>query len=118
MVWIQGFKHSPFNFRKFLLVPKQYNAKGIGLFLLGYCNLYEFALKGKKEFGKIEELLSKIHELANLLDDLKSTSYSGACWGYNFDWQSRRLFLFPANTPTVVATTFCAEALFKAYELT
>lgn len=118
LVWIQGFKHSPFNFRKLLLVPKQYNAKGIGLFLLGYCNLYEFALKGKKEFGKIEELLSKIHELANLLDDLKSTSYSGACWGYNFDWQSRRLFLFPANTPTVVATTFCAEALFKAYELT
>ena len=94
LVWIQGFKHSPFNFRKLLLVPKQYNAKGIGLFLLGYCNLYEFALKGKKEFGKIEELLSKIHELANLLDDLKSTSYSGACWGYNFDWQSRRLFLF------------------------
>ena len=118
LVWIQGFKRSPINFRKLLLVPKQYNAKGIGLFLLGYCNLYELALKGETAFGKPDELLSKIHELANLLDDLKNTSYSGACWGYNFDWQSRRLFLFPAYTPTVVATTFCAEALFKAYQVT
>ena len=118
LVWIQGFKRSPINFRKLLLVPKQYNAKGIGLFLLGYCNLYELALKGEIAFGKPEALLSKIHELANLLDALKNTKYSGACWGYNFDWQARCLFLFPAYTPTVVATTFCAEALFKAYELT
>ena len=118
LAWIQGFKRSPINFRKLMLVPKQYNAKGIGLFLLGYCNLYELALNGETAFGKSEELLSKIHELADLLDDLKNNNYSGACWGYNFDWQARRLFLFPAYTPTVVATTFCAEALFKAYDLT
>ena len=118
LAWIQGFKRSPLNLRKLLLVPKQYNAKGIGLFLLGYCNLYELALKGETVFGKSEDLLSKIHELANLLDELKNTSCSGACWGYNFDWQARRLFLFPAHTPTVVATTFCTEALFKAYEIT
>ena len=118
LAWIQGFKRSPINFRKLLLVPKQHNAKGISLFLLGYCNLYELALKGESAFGKPEELLSRVHELANLLDDLKNTNFSGACWGYNFDWQARRLFLFPAETPTVVATTFCAEALFKAYEVT
>ena len=118
LAWIQWFKRSPINFRKLLLVPKQYNAKGIGLFLLGYCNLYELALKGINDFGKPEVLLSKIYELANLLDNLKNTNYSGACWGYNFDWQARRLFLFPAYTPTVVATTFCAEALFKAFEIT
>lgn len=118
LAWIQGFKRSPINFRKLLLVPKQYNAKGIGLFLLGYCNLYELAFKGETNFGKPETLLSKIHELAELLDTLKNPNYSGACWGYNFDWQARRLFLFPAYTPTVVATAFCAEALFKAYEIT
>jgi rhamnogalacturonyl hydrolase YesR len=118
LAWIQGFKRSPINFRKLLLVPKQYNAKGIGLFLLGYCNLYELTLKGETAFGKPETILSKIHELANLLDELKNTGYSGACWGYNFDWQARRLFLFPEHTPTVVATTFCTEALFKAYEIT
>ena len=59
LAWIQGFKRSPINFRKLLLVPKQYNAKGIGLFLLGYCNLYELALKGEIAFGKPEALLSK-----------------------------------------------------------
>lgn len=117
LAWIQGFKRSPINFRKLLLVPKQYNAKGIGLFLMGYCNLYELALNGETAFGKPKILLSKIHELANLLNDLKNTNYSGACWGYNFDWQARAFFQ-PKYTPTVVATTFIAEALLEAYEIT
>ena len=47
LAWIQGFKRSPINFRKLLLVPKEHNAKGIGLFLSGYCNLYDLALEGK-----------------------------------------------------------------------
>lgn len=118
LAWIQGFKRSPINFRKLLLVPKELNAKGIGLFLSGYCNLYDLALEGKTDFGTKEELLYKINELANLLDRLKNTNFSGACWGYNFPWQARRLFLFPKDTPTVVATTFCVEALFKAYDIT
>ena len=49
---------------------------------------------------------------------LQSKGYSGACWGYNFDWQARRLFLFPKYTPTVVATNFCATALMETYEIT
>ena len=49
---------------------------------------------------------------------MQSKGYSGACWGYNFDWQARRLFLFPKNTPTVVATSFAVTALFKAYDIT
>ena len=40
LAWIQGFKRSPINFRKLLLVPKQHNSKGVALFLLGYCRLY------------------------------------------------------------------------------
>ena len=118
LAWIQGFKRSPINFRQLLLVPKEHNAKGIGLFLSGYCNLYDLALEGETAFGSKEDLLSKINELANLLNELKNTNFSGACWGYNFPWQARRLFLFPKDTPTVVATTFCVEALFKAYDIT
>ena len=118
LAWIQLFKRSPINFRKLLLVPKQYNAKGIGLFLSGYCNLYELALNGQSSFGSKDDILSKINELASLLERLKNTNFSGACWGYNFPWQSRRLFLFPAYTPTVVATSFCVEALLKAYDIT
>lgn len=61
---------------------------------------------------------ARIEELAELLISLQSKGYSGACWGYNFDWQARRLFLFPKFTPTVVATNFCATALMQAYEIT
>ncbi|WP_346863269.1 hypothetical protein [uncultured Draconibacterium sp.] len=118
LVWIQGFKRSPLNFRKLLLVPKEYNAKGIGLILTGYCNIYHVQQNtNTREYGKQDEILEKINFLADLLIELQSDGYSGACWGYNFDWQARRLFLFPKNTPTVVATNFAASGLFEAYEI-
>ncbi|WP_317169739.1 delta-aminolevulinic acid dehydratase [Hanstruepera ponticola] len=118
LAWIQGFKRSPINFRKLLLVPKEHNAKGVALFLLGYCKLYEASLNGDKTFGSPDTILNQINSLTLLLLDMKSEGYSGACWGYNFDWQARRLFLFKKNTPTVVATAFCVEALLKSFEIT
>ncbi|WP_208293680.1 delta-aminolevulinic acid dehydratase [Gelidibacter sediminis] len=118
LAWIQGFKRSPINFRKLLLVPKEHNAKGVALFLLGYCRLYKLAIKGNEEFGTPDELLVKINEVTDLLLSLKSKGYSGAAWGYNFDWQARRLFLFKKYTPTVVATCFSVEALLESYEIT
>ena len=122
LVMIQGFKRSPINFRRLAGVPKEYNAKGVGLFVQGYCNLVK-AVLSKPELsmylGTEEELIAKLKYVADLLLELKSKGdYHGACWGYNFDWQARRLFLFPKNTPTVVATCFCATALMEAYELT
>ncbi|MDC0957662.1 delta-aminolevulinic acid dehydratase [Flavobacteriaceae bacterium] len=118
LAWIQGFKRSPINFRKVLLVPKQHNSKGVALFLLGYCRLYKAAQNGHEDFGTPEELLNQIKKLTALLLSLRSKGYSGSCWGYNFDWQARRLFLFEKNTPTVVATAFCVEALLESYEIT
>jgi rhamnogalacturonyl hydrolase YesR len=118
LAWIQGFKRSPINFRKLLMVPKQHNAKGVGLFLNGYCNLYSLAERGETRFGAKDEILIHIKELADLLLTMQNKEYSGACWGYNFDWQARRLFLFPAHTPTVVATSFCVTALLSAFEIT
>lgn len=121
LVVIQGFKRCPFNLRPLLRVPKQHNAKGIGLFLQGYCNLYRIIEK-RPEFadfiGDKASIETNIHKLANLLVNMRSEGYHGSCWGYNFDWQSRRLFLFPAKCPTIVATTFCATALIDAYEIT
>ena len=118
LAWIQGFKRSPINFRRLLLVPKQHNAKGIGLFLTGYCNLYRAQqASGNDEFGTADEILAKINYLANLLISLQSKGCSGACWGYNFDWQSKAFFL-PKGSPTVVATSFCVEALLNAFEIT
>lgn len=121
LIFIQGFKRSPINFRRIALVPKEYNPKGVGLFLQGYCNLYKAVSRNvelAESLGDADTLLERIHELAELLISLQSKGYSGACWGYNFDWQARRLFLFPKQTPTVVATTFCATALMDAYEVT
>lgn len=121
LIVIQGFKRCPFNLRRMAMVPKEYNAKGIGLFLQGYCNLYKAVVAHPElasHFGTINQIYERINELAELLISLQSRGYSGACWGYNFDWQARRLFLFPKYTPTVVATSFCATALIDAYEVT
>ena len=106
------------NFKTYLISSKGYNSKGLALFLSGYCNLFHLSKNNNLKYGSKKDILKKINYLANLLISLKSNGYSGACWGYNFDWQSRRLFLFKSNTPTVVATAFCVEALFKSYEIT
>lgn len=121
LIVIQGFKRCPWNLRSLFKVPKDYNAKGIGLFLQGYCNLLKVIDEKPalvNELGTRLELIGKVNELAELLISLRSQGYHGSCWGYNFDWQSRRLFLFPAYCPTVVATCFCATALMDAYEVT
>lgn len=116
LAWIQLFKRSPMNLRPLLFVQKEYNSKGIGLFLTAYCNLNKATRLNQNSFGK-KEIEKQINYLADLLLSLQSEGYSGSCWGYNFDWQSRA-FYQPKYTPTVVATSFCAEALFNAFEVT
>jgi rhamnogalacturonyl hydrolase YesR len=106
---IQAFKRSPINLRPIFLVKKDYNPKGIGLFLTSYCNLYKIEPK--------TEYLETINFLANTLIELQTKGFSGPCWGYNFDWQSRAFFL-KKGTPTVVATSFNSYALMDAYEIT
>jgi len=115
LAWIQLFKRNPINLRKFFLIPKDFNAKGIALFLTSYCNLFKIAEVDNADYGAKKAIRSQISELAELLISLRSEGYSGFCWGYNFDWQNR-VFFQPKSTPTVVATSFCADALFNAYE--
>ena len=81
LVVIQGFKRCPVNLRRLALVPKEYNAKGIGLFLSGYCNLYNAVKANPKlaeSLGSPDSLKSRINELAELLISLQSKGYSGA----------------------------------------
>lgn len=122
LIMIQLFKRNPVNLRTIAAIPKQHNPKAIALFLSGYCNLYHAVSANPRlqdAFGHKDQVKSKISSLARLLLSLRSEGpYHGACWGYNFDWQSRRAFLFPRFTPTVVVTSFCASALFDAYEIT
>jgi hypothetical protein len=47
---------------------------------------------------------------------MRLKGFSGAAWGYNFDWQSRAFFA-PRGTPTIVPTAFAARALCEAAEV-
>jgi len=77
LVWIQFFKRFPVNFRKIALVPKGYNAKGLGLFASGLVAL-----------GKMDEA----KRLLDMLEGMACSNHAGASWGYNFDWQARAFF--------------------------
>jgi hypothetical protein len=72
LAWIQLFKRNPINLRNLFLIDKEYNPKGLGLFLTGYCNLYKVEKK--------EEYLNYIIFLADKLIELQSKGYSGSCW--------------------------------------
>jgi hypothetical protein len=43
---------------------------------------------------------------------MRIKGFSGAAWGYNFDWQNRKFFA-PCATPTIVPTAFAARALIE-----
>ncbi|MEA5404565.1 hypothetical protein VB776_16655 [Arcicella sp. DC2W] len=108
LTWLQFFKRSPINLRKIAGVSKDFNPKGLGLFLQGYCNIYK--INPQKEYlNKIEYIIGEIKKLV-------SPGYSGDCWGYNFDWQARAFFQ-PKGTPSVVVTSYIACGLLDAYEI-
>lgn len=103
-VWTQLVKRSP-DLRSLSAIPAERNAKGIAL----------FALAQLSNHRRMKSAVSEA-QTRNLLADLlsmKLEGYSGACWGYNFDWQSRNFFA-PRGTPTIVPTAFAARALIEA----
>jgi hypothetical protein len=104
-IWTQLVKRSPTDFRLLAGVPAERNAKGIALFALAQIANYRRLKSTESE-----------HEVHSFLSDLlamKVEGYSGAAWGYNFDWQSRNFFA-PRGTPTIVPTAFAARALIEA----
>ena len=110
LMWIQLFKKLPFNIRPIVGIKKGHNPKGLALFLSGYSNLSSFE-------GLRNESIEKINLLADQLISLRTNGYSGNCWGYNFDWESRAFFQ-KKFTPTIVATSYAANALIDAFEVT
>lgn len=102
LAWIQLFKRSPINFRKITLVPKGWNAKGLGLFASGLI------------------ALQKLDEANRLLERLLATrcnGYAGTSWGYNFPWQARAFYV-PEGKPNMVTTVFAANAFLDYYDCT
>jgi hypothetical protein len=109
LAWIQLFKRLPINMRPIVGIKKEYNPKGLALFLSGYSNL-----------ARVEGLEKHVHHINMFSSKLiasKTPGFSGNCWGYNFPWESKA-FYQPKYTPTIVATTFAANALIDAFEVT
>ena len=105
LIWTQLLKRSPADFRVLARVPAERNAKGIALFALAQIANYRRV--------KTEECADQARSLLFELLSMKLDRYSGACWGYNFDWQSRNFFA-ERGTPTIVPTAFAARALIDA----
>jgi hypothetical protein len=105
LIWTQIVKRSPADFRNVIRVPAERNAKGIALFTL--------AQIANHRRLKTEESRATLRNFLSGLLAMKVAGYSGACWGYNFDWQSRNFFA-PRGTPTIVPTAFAARALMEA----
>jgi len=104
-------KRLPFNSRKILYVPKGYNPVTLGLCIQAYACLYQT----NPDFQ--EKYFYKISNLTKELEKLIPTGFSGACWGYDFDWQARHARI-PAYQPTIVATGIITNAMFIANKIT
>ena len=104
-IWTQVVKRSPADPRTLIGVPAERNAKGIALFTL--------AQIANNRRLRTAESAAAVRDFLDGLLSMKLDGYSGACWGYNFDWQSRNFFA-PRNTPTIVPTAFAARALIEA----
>lgn len=98
----------PLTTRRILGVKKEINAKAMGLFAIGYLNLY----KALKERGCLE----KAEECLGWLIRNSSPGYTGYCWGYPFHWQSR--VFIPKGTPSGVVTSVVGNAFWSYYQMT
>src|SRR5215831_586780 len=109
----QVVKRSVLNLRPILGIGKGPNPKGVALAIRAL--FLQAGMIGSKLPLKLDEvgehkkdtLEGDLSFLLRQLGSLKSQEYAEACWGYNFDWQSRAFFA-PRNTPNVVCTVFAA----------
>lgn len=107
LVQTQVLKRSPLNLRALLRVSPQQNSKGTALFALASLSNYRRL--------KTEDAEKETRALLDELLRMRITGYSGAAWGYNFDWQNRKFFA-PRGTPMIVPTAFATRAFLEAYE--
>ncbi len=93
--------------RKIFRIQPLENAKGIGLVLSSYCNLY------KKTNDKV--YLEKAFSYAKWLLNNRSKGYFGYSWGYPFDWKSN--IFIPKHTPSSVVSYTVGNAFFSLYKI-
>ena len=108
LIWTQLVKRSPLDVRGLARVPAERNAKGMALFAL--------AAIADHRRQRSEETEIQARALIDALLSMKLDGYSGAAWGYNFDWQNRNFFA-ARGTATIVPTAFAARALIEVGDL-
>ena len=93
--------------RSMLRVRPQINAKAMGLLAHGYLDLY--AVTNDDGYRR------KAESCLEWLLEHPSPGYSGLCWGYPFDWQSK--VFIPKLTPSAVVSSVVGQALWRASEV-
>ena len=106
LIFIQFMKRSKINFRAIMGIPKGQNPKGLALFSSSLIRLLDIGI-----INDSNVVISVINQLIHK----KTPNQPYMCWGYNFDWQQRKL-LVPKYTPNIICTTFAGNALLDAYE--
>jgi len=108
--WLGGhaIKIAPVNIRPLIGIPRDCFAKGLALFISGYC-LREKRKHDPRNLQMIDSLLKRLLEK-------QIQGYSGACWGTNVAYQTRAFFV-PSDTPSAVHTAFAVEALLDLHDL-
>lgn len=104
-------KRFPLNLRPVLFVPKGCNPVTLGLAIQGYAYLTRVYPEKKTYY------LAQIDQLIDRLKKDIPSGFSGACWGYDFDWQARHADI-PAYQPTVVATGIITNGLYECWKIT
>jgi len=109
-LWQQIFRRIPVNIRPIFGIKKGINPVTLGLSIQAYSYLSKVYPAKEKEYQK------EIEFCLNKLEELKSSGYSGYCWGYNFDWEARYTKI-NKYVPTIVATGIITNGLFENYRL-
>ncbi len=116
---IQAVKRAPINLRPLLGIKKDLNPKAVALAARAVSLLAKTGgtLLNPLRVNSAEDLKQDFDFLMGSLTKLRNGRYTEACWGYNFDWQSRAFFA-PRGTPNVVCTVFAAHAYLDWFDAT
>jgi hypothetical protein len=105
----QVLRRVPINVRPLLAIRRGLSPVTLALVLQAWADLTQANPAQRERYAESGS------PLVADLEALASPGWSGACWGYEFDWETRAGAV-PAQTPTVVATGFVTNGLFRAAE--
>jgi hypothetical protein len=105
----QVLKRSPVNVRPLLGISKGRNPVTLALGVQAWAQLASVDAEHRDWYA------AEATRLVRELEGLATPGWSGACWGYDFDWETRDSTI-QAFLPTIVATGFVTNALVAAHE--